>query len=219
MVKSELKSIEEIVDMLGGYKKVLNVGCAGCASVCLAGGQREVKQLNTKLQFHFKSNDISTTVDEYTVERQCEGQFLENLKGRVEKYDAVLSMACGAGVQFVAEHFPEIPIFPALNTLFIGVNKEIGHYEERCQACSDCVLGLTGGICPVSMCAKSLFNGPCGGPQKGGKCEVSMETDCAWVAIFERLKKQGRLANIHKIYETRSWKSQGQGKLTLKEYQ
>ncbi len=218
MVKSELKSIEEILDMLAGYKKVLTVGCAGCASVCLAGGQREVKQLNTKLHFHFKSNDIPTKMDECTIERQCEVQFVESLKSRIDSYDAVLSMACGAGVQFIAEHFPEKPIFPALNTLFIGVNKEIGHYEERCQACSDCILGLTGGICPVAMCAKSLFNGPCGGPQKG-KCELSLETPCAWVEIYERLKKQGRLDNIHKIYETRAWKTQRQGKFALKEYQ
>lgn len=218
MVKAELKSIEEIMDMLKGYHKVLNVGCGGCVSVCLAGGQREVQQLNTMLHFHFKSNNITTKVDEYTVERQCESNFLENLKSRIGNYDAVLSMACGAGVQYVAEHFPDIPVFPALNTLFIGVNKEIGHYEERCQACSDCILGLTAGICPVAMCAKSLFNGPCGGPQKG-KCEVSQETPCAWIEIYERLKKQGRLDNIHKIYETRAWKTQSQRKLALKQYQ
>jgi hypothetical protein len=217
MVKSELKSIEEIVEMLSGYKNVLNVGCAGCASVCLAGGQREVKELNTTLNHFFKSRDIPTKMAEFTIERQCETQFIAFLDSRLDPFDAILSMACGAGVQFVAEHYPETPVFPALNTMFIGVNKEIGHYEERCKACNDCIVGLTGGICPVSMCAKSLFNGPCGGPQ-GEMCEVDEETPCAWIAIYKRLKTQGRLDNIQKIYETRPWKSQSQGKFSIKKY-
>jgi ferredoxin len=217
MVKSEAKSLEEIKEMLKGYKRVLNVGCGGCASVCLAGGLKEVDNLNLKLTLTFKNDNIPFTIDAYTVERQCEMQFLAELDQMIEQYDAVVSMACGAGVQFLAERFPAKPVFPAVNTSFIGVNRDIGWYEERCKSCGDCVLAITGGICPVAMCAKGLFNGPCGGPQDG-HCEVDKDTPCAWINIYDRLKSQGRLDNILKIYSAREWKDQVQGSIVLDAY-
>jgi hypothetical protein len=116
----------------------------------------------------------------------------------VGEYEAILSMACGAGIQFLAERFPDKPVLPAVNTTFIGVNQDIGWYEERCRSCSSCVLGLTGGICPVTMCAKGLYNGPCGGTNKG-KCEISKDQPCAWYMIYERLSGQGRLDCIMEI--------------------
>ena len=217
MVKSEAKSLEEIKEMLKGYKRVLNVGCGGCASVCLAGGLKEVDNLNLKLTLTFKNDNIPFTIDAFTVERQCEMQFLAELDQLIEQYDAVVSMACGAGVQFLAERFPAKPVFPAVNTAFIGVNRDIGWYEERCKSCGDCVLAITGGICPVAMCAKGLFNGPCGGPQDG-HCEVDKDTPCAWINIYDRLKSQGRLDNIMKIYSAREWKDQVQGSIVLDAY-
>lgn len=217
MVIAEIKPLEEIKDLIQGYKKVLNTGCGGCTAVCLAGGQKEVDTLNTKLSLSFKADQVSCEVDGFTVERQCEVEFIREFDRMVGDYDAILSMACGAGVQFLAERYPDKPVFPALNSTFVGVNKDIGWYEERCKCCGDCVLGITGGICPVTMCAKSLFNGPCGGP-KGTNCEVSDETPCAWINIYERLKGQGRLDNITKLYEPREWRDQLQGKIILDEY-
>jgi len=108
-------------------------------------------------------------------------------------------------------------VFPAVNSTFVGVNKDVGWYEERCKCCGDCVLGITGGICPVTMCAKGLFNGPCGGPQDG-HCEVSKDVPCAWVNIYERLAAQGRLDNIHQMYEAREWEDQVQGSIVLEAY-
>ncbi len=217
MIKAEVKSLDEIKEMLKGYRKVLNTGCGGCVSVCLAGGQKEVNNLNTKLKVVFKQENIPVEIDSFTVERQCEQQFLAELDHIVGPYDALMSMACGAGCQFLAERYPDKPVFPAVDTEFIGVNKDIGWYEERCKACGDCVLGITGGICPVAMCAKGLFNGPCGGPQ-GESCEVDKEVPCAWVSIYKRLKGQGRLDNILKIYATREWEDQLQGKILLEQY-
>jgi len=156
-------------------------------------------------------------IDGFTVERQCETQFVEDLDRMVGKYDAVLSMACGAGVQFLAERYPDTPIFPAVNSKFVGVNMDVGWYEERCHCCGNCVLGETGGICPVAMCAKGLLNGPCGGPQDG-HCEVNAETPCAWIKIYERLKAQGRLDNILGVYPAREWEGQTQGSLVLEQY-
>jgi ferredoxin len=217
MVIAELKPLDEIKAMLRGYGRVLNVGCGGCVAVCLAGGQKEVDNLNLRLSLSFKGEALPFSIDGYTVERQCEVPFLAELDRMVTPYQALLSMACGAGIQFLAERFPDKPVFPAVNTTFVGVNRDIGWYEERCKCCGDCVLDMTAGICPVTMCAKSLFNGPCGGP-RDGHCEVSEDIPCAWVNIYERLKTQGRLDRIHKIYAPREWRDQVQRSGVVEEY-
>lgn len=218
MIVGERKPLEEIIEMVKNYKKVLNVGCGGCTSVCLAGGQKEVDQLDAELRKSLQSGNIPTQIDELTIERQCNADFFSELDQMVTQYDAVLSMACGAGVQFVAERYPDKPVFPALNTVFVGVDRDIGWYEENCRTCGECVLGETGGICPVTRCAKGLFNGPCGGTTLDGKCEVNSEVPCAWYEIYERLKKQGRLENILKIRPAREWENQTQRSLIQEAY-
>ena len=217
MIKAQVKPLEEIKEMVAPYRRVLTVGCGGCVSVCLAGGQKEAQSLNTKLESVRRLAGSPIELDDFTVERQCEQQFLAELDSRAGDYDAVISMACGAGVQFLAERFPAVPVFPGVNSVFVGVNKDIGWYEERCKTCGDCVLGQTGGICPIAMCAKSLFNGPCGGPQDG-HCEVDKEIPCAWIKIYERLQAQGRLDNILNVHPAREWQDQLQGRLLLDEY-
>jgi len=217
VIIAEIKPLEEIKQMLAGYKKVLNVGCAGCTAVCLAGGQKEVDELNTKLTVSFKADNVPLEIEGFTVERQCEIPFLAELDPLMASYDALLSMGCGAGVQFLAERYPDKPVFPAVNSVFVGVNRDVGWYEERCKCCGDCVLAMTAGICPIAMCAKSLLNGPCGGPQDG-HCEVDKDTPCAWIQIYERLKAQGRLADIYKVFPARQWEGQTQGSLVLGAY-
>jgi ferredoxin len=208
MIVAERKPLEEIKEMVKGFKKILNVGCGGCTSICLSGGQKEVYLLNEDLKNAFNPENTHFQIDGFTIERQCNADFFSDLDEMVKGYEAILSMACGAGVQFVAERYPDRPVFPALNTIFVGTDREIGWYEENCRMCGDCVLGETGGICPVTRCAKSIFNGPCGGTSKDGKCEVSKETPCAWYEIYERLKKQGRLNNIIKVTLPREWRNQ-----------
>lgn len=217
MVIATLKDLEEIKEMIKGYKKILNVGCAGCTAVCNAGGQREVDILCDKLRKAFKENNLNIEVNGYTVERQCEVDFIAELDDMVNNYDAVISMACGAGVQFVAERFKETPVYPTLNTSFVGVNRDIGWFEEKCRFCRDCQLAYTGGICPVTRCAKGLFNGPCGGTNNG-KCEVDKDIPCAWNDIYERLKLQNRLDNIMKIKAPMKWQNQIQGTVVLDEF-
>jgi len=208
MIVGERKSLEEIKDAIKNYRKILNVGCGGCTSICLAGGQKEVEALNEELRNLFKLENTVIQIDGFTIERQCNAMFYDELDERIGPYDAILSMACGAGVQFAAERYSGKPVFPALNTTFIGTDREIGWYEENCRSCGDCVLGETGAICPVARCAKSLFNGPCGGTSRDGKCEVSKDTPCAWLEIYERLKKQNRLENILKVRPPREWRNQ-----------
>jgi len=216
MIKATIKSLEEIKGMIAPYRRVLTIGCGGCVSLCLAGGQKEACGLNIKL-LASKSPDSDAVFDDITIERQCEQQFLAALDDRVGEYDALISLACGAGVQFLAERFPHIPVFPGVNTQFVGVTQDIGWYEERCKTCGDCILGLTAGICPVTMCSKSLFNGPCGGPQDG-HCEVDPDTPCAWIAIYERLQAQGRLETLMAIQPIRDWQGQIPGRILLEEY-
>ena len=207
MVKSERKPIEEIKDSINNYKRILNIGCGGCSSVCLSGGQREVNALNAELNVAFKLNKTPKLIDGYTIERQCNTKYYDDLREMIGNYDCILSMGCGAGVQLLAETFQSIPVFPALNTVSIGIDRDIGMYEEKCRACGYCVLGYTGGICPVTRCAKGLFNGPCGGTNDG-MCEISNEIPCAWYDIYNRLKEQNRLDDILKIQEPMMWQNQ-----------
>lgn len=193
--------------MINEYGKVLNVGCGTCVSVCLVGGEKEVQVLNSELAMARKLEDNPVKLGGTTVERQCDREFLEALDSMVDEYDAILSMACGVGIQFLAERFPEKPVLPAVDTTGLAVNQAVGWYEERCRSCGQCVLGMTGGICPVTMCAKGLYNGPCGGTNQGS-CEINKDQPCAWYRIYERLEKQGRLDEIIKFTPAQDWQNQ-----------
>ena len=207
MIVAKRKPFEEIKEMLKGYKKVLNVGCGTCVSVCLTGGEKEVTVLSTELEMARRLDGEPIEIGQMTVERQCDREYLAELDDLVDQYDAVLSMACGVGIQFLAERFPGKPVFPAVDTSGLAVNQAVGWYEERCRSCQSCVLAWTGGVCPITMCAKGLYNGPCGGTNKGS-CEIDSEQPCAWHMIYERLAKQGRLDCIKKIHPPGEWKDQ-----------
>ena len=148
---------------------------------------------NSKWPESWKKTRSKSTL--FTVERQCDREFLEELDTHGRRLRCLISMACGVGIQFLAERFPDKPVFPAVDTSGLAVNQAVGWYEERCRSCSSCVLGWTGGICPVTMCAKGLYNGPCGGTNKGS-CEINKDQPCAWYMIYERLAKQNRLDNL-----------------------
>jgi ferredoxin len=192
MIVAEIKPFEEIKEMLKGYKKVLILGCGTCTTVCRSGGRKQVELLASALRMAGKTGGNEINVGEQTILRQCDPEFIIRIKDEAEQYDVILSMACGAGVQAMAEIFREIPVLPALNTVFIGITEEKGVWSERCLACGECILWRTGGICPVTRCAKGLIEGPCGGSQRG-LCEVSKDTPCAWQLIYARLKKLNQL--------------------------
>lgn len=207
MIVAKRKPFEEIKEMLKPYKKVLNVGCGTCVSVCLAGGQKEVQILNSEIEMARNLEDSPIEMGGVSVERQCDREFLEELDAMVDDYEAILSMACGVGIQFLAERFPQKPVFPGVDTTGLAVNQAVGIYEERCKSCGRCVLAMTGGICPVTMCAKGLYNGPCGGTNKGS-CEIDSDQPCAWYKIHERLAQQGRLDLIMDFTDAVDWTDQ-----------
>jgi len=188
MIVAEIKSFEEIKDMLKNYNKVLVVGCGACVTVCLSGGRKQVELLASALRTARKIEGHELIVGEHIIPRQCEPRFVDQMKEEAGKYDAILSMGCGAGVQEITERLDNIPVLPALNTMFIGASDGEGNFSEMCAACGDCILYRTGGICPVARCAKGLISGPCGGSQ-GGRCEVSKDVPCAWQLIYARLSK------------------------------
>jgi ferredoxin len=200
MIIAERKPMEEIKKLIAPYKKVLVAGCGTCVTVCWAGGEKEVAILASQLKLARSAGEKEFVTIEATVERQCEREMVAEIKDKVAEVEAVLSLACGSGVQTMAEMFEDKPVFPAVNTTFIGMPEKEGLWVEMCGACGDCFLDRTGGVCPIVRCAKGLLNGPCGGTRKGGKCEIDPEKDCAWVLIYRRLEKQGRLDLMRKYY-------------------
>jgi ferredoxin len=204
MIIAERKPLEDIKQMIAPYKKILLVGCGTCVTVCWAGGEKEVGILASQLRLASRRDGGELETLEATIERQCEKEMVEELKDKIQQVEAVLSLGCGAGVQTIADRFEEIPIYPALNTKFVGMPEREGLWVENCAACGDCFLDRTGGICPIVRCAKGLLNGPCGGTNKG-KCEVDPEKDCAWTLIYRRLEKQGRLDLMRKYYPPRNF--------------
>lgn len=216
MIVAEIKSFREIKDMLNDYNKIFVIGCGTCVTVCLTGGERQVELLASALRMARKIEGNEITIGKRTISRQCDPEFVDQIKDEAIQYDAILSMGCGAGVQGIAERLGNIPVLPAMNTMFIGVSNGEGNFTEVCAACGDCVLSLTGGICPVARCPKGLLNGPCGGT-KNGKCEVSQDIPCAWVMIYERLKDLGRLEDFKKTIDAKDWsKGQRPGRYSTK---
>ena len=206
MIVAEQKPIQEIKGFLADHKHVLVLGCGTCVTICLAGGEREVATLASVLRI---TTGLKT--EESTIERQCDAEFFDAVKEKIESCDAVLSMACGVGVQMVARLFPDIPVYPALNTKFMGTNDSEGQWSENCLACGDCKLGIFGGICPVARCSKSLLNGPCGG-SSNGMCEVDPENiECGWQLIHDRLKTLCKLDVLSEISEPRDWSTTHSG--------
>lgn len=206
MIVGERKPFEEIKGMLDGCSNVLVLGCGTCVSVCMSGGEKEVELLASQLRLAFEKEDRKVRIDEATIQRQCDREYFDELKDKIEQYDVVISTACGAGVQLAAELYETKTVLPGLNTTFIGIAQGEGVWDERCRACAQCVLSDTGGICPVTVCPKGLMNGPCGGTNEG-KCEVDKEKDCAWTLIYRRLEKQGRLDSIKEIHDPRDFQA------------
>ncbi|MFC1883697.1 methylenetetrahydrofolate reductase C-terminal domain-containing protein [Thermodesulfobacteriota bacterium] len=210
MIVAEKKPIEEIIEMVKDYGRILVAGCNECVTVCEAGGKKEVGILASALRMYFMNQGKEVKVDEVTLERQCDHEYLEEIRNSIDQYDSVISIACGVGVQFMAEKYFNKPILPGLNTCFMGVTEERGVWAERCQGCGNCILATTGGICPVSRCAKRLFNGPCGGSSKG-KCEIDSELDCAWQLIVDRLKELDALDKYEELAPIKDWSTERAG--------
>ncbi|HLE14978.1 MAG TPA: methylenetetrahydrofolate reductase C-terminal domain-containing protein [Anaerolineales bacterium] len=210
MIVAEQKSLDEIKSLVGSARNVLVVGCGTCVTVCFAGGSREAAIVAASLRMASKLDGGPKNVTDVTVQRQCEWEYLDAVADQIGAVDIVLSLGCGIGVQAIAEHFPNTWVVPGLNTKFLGLPTEQGVWAERCAACGDCILGLTGGICPIARCSKSLLNGPCGGSE-GGHCEVSEEIPCAWQLIYDRLSSMGKVEVLMELQAPKNWRTSRDG--------
>jgi ferredoxin len=188
MIVSRQKPLTEITKALAGFHRLFLVGCAKCATVCKSGGEEEVFRLQECLTAAGHEVTGSVIIDEtcHILRSQRE---LRGKREMVAEANAILVLACGAGVQAVASAGPK-PTIAGTDTLFLGNIRRFGQFEERCSLCGSCLLNVTGGICPVTLCAKGILNGPCGG-MDDGQCEVDRQRECAWCLIHKRLQELG----------------------------
>jgi ferredoxin len=192
MIITRQKKEEEILKALDGKKRVFIVGCGDCATTCKTGGEPDVKAMADVLKAHGKEVTGFVVPETTCVAAQAKTAFAKN-RAALKASDAILVLACGSGVQCARENDRlGLDVFPGCDSLFAALVNPDGSFREACSTCGECILDLTGGICPVTRCSKSLRNGPCGGSTKG-KCEVDRDRDCAWVLIYEQLKNKGRL--------------------------
>jgi len=211
MIVADRKPLDEIIEIINPYDNVLIVGCGTCVEVCHTGGEKEVAVLAAQLRIKLQKDGISKEIAEMTVERQCEWEMIEPILEKSDGVKAILSMACGVGVNFLADKFADdIVVLPALDTTFYGATEEQGIWTEKCAGCGKCVLHLTGGVCPIARCSKSILNGPCGGSDDG-KCEVDENTDCAWQLIYDRLTALGQLKNMLETTPIKDWSTAWDG--------
>lgn len=209
MIIVQQKPLNEILEMAKNFQSILILGCDGCAAIIQVGGERQAEILKTLLEMNRKLKGKSPLKTKaLSTLRQCDKQITaDSLNPLIKDYEAIISLACGAGVQTLADLYPAKVIIPANDTKFIGMHDtKAEKFIEMCRACGDCLLFETDGVCPITRCAKSLLNGPCGGQAKG-KCEVGgWKRDCAWVLIYNRLKEKGRLDSFTKFREERDFR-------------
>lgn len=212
MIVAERKPFDQIYDLIKRHKKILLLGCGTCVTVCMAGGAKEVDLLASQLTLAARERGDALEIAQHTITRQCDREFFDEATARkIAEAEAVISMGCGVGVQYCAELFPAVVVYPALNTKFFGANTQQGQWAERCAGCGECVLDKFGGVCPVARCSKSLLNGPCGGSARG-KCEVDPQhTDCAWQLIYDRMERLGRLAELEENQPLKDWSTSRDG--------
>lgn len=205
MIRAQQKPLSEVESLLGEAKRVLVLGCGTCVAVSFAGGEREARVLAGALRVSGRINGRPIEVRHGVVQRQCEPEFVREAEDEVAWADTIVSLACGIGCQVMNERYPERLTLPGVNTSFLGAPVEHGVFEERCQACGDCILHTTGGVCPIARCAKSMLNGPCGGSQQG-RCEVNAETPCGWQLIYDRLSALNRLDLMARVVQAKDWR-------------
>ena len=204
MIVGTQKPLDEIWEMAKDFKKVLVFGCNTCVAISHSGGEKEAETVASMLNTKAAQEGIELKAEASAIQRHCEPEYFSPVMDSLKDYDMVLSLACGVGVNFLSERIGALPVYPGLNTSFFGAVPEAGVFEELCAGCGDCILHMTGGICPIARCSKTLMNGPCGGTDNG-KCEISNEVDCAWFKIVERMKELGTMDKLAEVRPPRDW--------------
>lgn len=199
MIITRQKDLNKIIENLKDKKNLFLVGCAACATKCATGGEEQLKMMTAELTSQQKTIVGAVVLDTPCDMRIVRKELVDNQK--VSDAEVLILLSCGAGVQAISHILPDKYLVPALDTLFLGTIERLGNFHQYCSLCGDCVLEDTAGICPITRCAKSLLNGPCGGAVNG-KCEINSENDCAWMLIYKKyqdsLKKYRQPKNNYK---------------------
>ena len=210
MIVADRKSLDEIMAMVADNKKILIVGCKGCVTVCNVGGAKEVEILASTMKIARQKEGGKIEIDTRVLERQCDKEYVEQISETVADYEAVLSMACGVGPQFLSEMYTGQVFYPTVDTTFFGGATDHGIWEERCAGCGTCGIHKFGGLCPIARCAKSLLHGPCGG-SSGGSCEINKDTECIWDSIVRKKMDQGQIEDVLGVKPAKNWKTARDG--------
>lgn len=218
MIRSitQQKPEEELDRLLEGIGRVFIVGCGTCVTLTRTGGRPEVDAMRAGLSAKGK-----LVTGDFVLAVACDnltGEALREYGHQMRQADALLIMTCAFGVQTIARQANKM-VIPALDTLFVGKETGPGLFDEICTQCGACILGETGGVCPVTSCHKGMVNGPCGGTNNG-KCEIDSNKDCGWTLIYNRLKGLNRLDLMRRFQKPRNhhsaprpgkWKLQVEG--------
>jgi ferredoxin len=211
MIITEKKPFLELLNSLKDFKKIFIIGCGECSTTCKTGGEKEVLELKEKLEAEGKEILGYAVPKAPCISAQIKQEFAKSIKS-LKEAEVILVLSCGLGVQSVKDNnrFGQ-KVIPGCNSLFIGVVDKEGNFLEKCSLCGDCLLDLTEGICPLTLCPKGILNGPCGGMDKG-KCEVDKEKDCAWVLIYKEMERRNKIYNFSKIQPPRDFSKKTQPK-------
>jgi len=207
MIITKQKNLDCLLDLISG-EPVFIIGCSECATLCHTGGEDEVIAMKNSLE-NKKIKVTGYVVLDPACNLQNDKRLLKNYKDEISKSKKILVLACGNGVQTVAEILEDVDVLPGTDTLFLGEIKHLNDFEKRCDLCGECIEDVFGGLCPVARCPKSMLNGPCGGVVNG-KCEVNQDMDCVWDLIIKKLGKKGELHRLKKVFEPKDWSKSGE---------
>jgi len=203
MIITKKRDFKDLMENIKNYKKFFLLGCSECATLCGTGGEPELKSMKEALEA-----DGKHVTGMFVAKTGCQvlgtKVELKKYKDELDQADCILVMSCGAGTQSAVELYKDKPVYPTNDSMFLGNMSRMQMFDERCSLCGKCILDKTGGICPVTACPKGLLNGPCGGTNEG-KCEVSSDIECAWVRIYDRLKRIDRLDDMKQIAAPKDW--------------
>ncbi len=204
MIVTQRKPLEEISNSLKKHSKIFLIGCGECSTTCKTGGEKEVLEMKQYLEGQGKKVTGWVIPNAPCIAAQTKTAFAQNMAA-LKDSQAILVLSCGLGAQSVkqCDRFG-LQVYPALNSLFGSLMDARGNFYEVCSNCGECVLDMTGCICPITRCPKGLLNGPCGGVIKG-KCEVDRERDCVWVLIHQELAKTGQLDKMKAISKPKDY--------------
>ena len=206
MLITELKSTETLRGQLRGKVFVLN--CHGCREIRFP--EHEADAFQAELSAEGVVTGIFTT--EYICNDENLAVILKPHAAAIEAADTIAVFSCGVGVQTVAAMYPAKRVVACCDTYALPGYQGVTPLEHDCKQCGECYLNLTGGICPLTACSKSLVNGQCGGA-KNGKCEVDPDMECGWERIYQKLKKIGRLDALKCPVQIRNYATDDQAKV------